>query len=290
MINRPAARIAATLGLLLAAIVGPGSAQEPAKSKARPAPAARGMVELNSATAEELAQLPGVGEATARKIIAGRPYRSIDDLVPAGVPLRTVERMKPHIAIRPPATKVETTRTPAAAAAPAHKSVDLNTADLGALETLPGIGPATAKAIVAGRPYSSIDDLERVKGLGRSKIGAIRDLVKVGVIPSTAAVPAVATPAPAAAPEPRVSPRAATSKGAMTTPKAATTGPKLAPGQKVDLNTASKQELDALPGIGPVKAQAIIDARPFKSIEDVMRVKGIKDGEFGKIKDVITVR
>ena len=64
---------------------------------------------------------------------------------------------------------------------------------------------------------------------------------------------------------------------------------KLAPGQKVNINTATKEQLDALPGIGPVKAQAIIDGRPYKKTEDIMKVKGIKQGEFNKIKDVITV-
>jgi len=61
----------------------------------------------------------------------------------------------------------------------------------------------------------------------------------------------------------------------------------------VNINTATKEELDALPGIGSVKAQAIIDYRnangPFKTPADIMKVKGIKEGEFAKIKDQIAV-
>src|SRR6266567_4747826 len=61
----------------------------------------------------------------------------------------------------------------------------------------------------------------------------------------------------------------------------------------VNINTATKEELDALPGIGPVKAQAIVDYRtkngPFKSTEDIMKVPGIKEGTFGPLKDKISV-
>ena len=62
--------------------------------------------------------------------------------------------------------------------------VNLNTADVVALETLPGVGPATAAKIVdereANGPFQSVEDLARVSGIGSKKIEAIRDLVTVG--------------------------------------------------------------------------------------------------------------
>src|SRR5664279_6646520 len=61
----------------------------------------------------------------------------------------------------------------------------------------------------------------------------------------------------------------------------------------VNINTATKEELDALPEIGPVKAQAIVDYRnangPFKTPEDIMKVSGIKEGTFAKVKGMIAV-
>ena len=60
----------------------------------------------------------------------------------------------------------------------------------------------------------------------------------------------------------------------------------------ININTASKEELMTLPGIGEVSAQAIIDYReltPFANIEDIKNVSGIGDGKFDKIKDLITV-
>jgi len=63
--------------------------------------------------------------------------------------------------------------------------------------------------------------------------------------------------------------------------------------QKIDINRAEAWLLEALPGIGETRAQAIVDYRsengPFKHIEDLLRVKGIGEGTFNKIKDYITV-
>jgi competence protein ComEA len=61
--------------------------------------------------------------------------------------------------------------------------VNLNTADAAALDTLPGIGPATAAKIIAWRDengrFASVDDLLDVGGIGPAKLDAIRDLVTV---------------------------------------------------------------------------------------------------------------
>ncbi len=60
-----------------------------------------------------------------------------------------------------------------------------------------------------------------------------------------------------------------------------------------NINTATKDELVALPGIGPAKAQAILDHRkahgPFKSVEDLKDVKGIGAKRFEKLKPELAV-
>ena len=62
---------------------------------------------------------------------------------------------------------------------------------------------------------------------------------------------------------------------------------------KVNINTASKEELMTLPGIGEARALAIIAYRkengPFTSVEELKEVEGIKDGVFSKMKDYIEI-
>ncbi|GAM13332.1 helix-hairpin-helix domain-containing protein [Mesobacillus selenatarsenatis] len=62
----------------------------------------------------------------------------------------------------------------------------------------------------------------------------------------------------------------------------------------VNLNSAGSSELQTLPGIGPAKAEAIIEYResngPYKSIEDLKEISGIGDKTFEKLKDLISVK
>lgn len=63
---------------------------------------------------------------------------------------------------------------------PAFATVDINTADQKALEKLPGIGPAKAKAIIAGRPYKSKEDLKKIDGIGDKTYKSLEAEVTVG--------------------------------------------------------------------------------------------------------------
>jgi Helix-hairpin-helix motif len=102
------------------------------------------------------------------------------------------------------ATKATTTTT---------TKVNLNTATEAELEALPGVGPANAKKIVAGRPYSSVDDLSKA-GISAGTIKTVRNKVTTG-----AEAPAVA-PAVAASPVPSKKTKASHKKSASSEPTA----------------------------------------------------------------------
>jgi competence protein ComEA len=225
---------------------------------ALPASALAKKLDLNTATQKELEELPGVGEATAKKIIAGRPYSSVADLEKAGVPKSTIDKIrskvtvsKSHAAKSEPAAKPESAgEKPAKTekAAPAKREakpaasglVNINTASEKDLEELPGVGPATARKIVSGRPYASVDDLARA-GVPKSTIGKIRSQVTLGAAPPPPAAAASAEPArtrSGSAPAPASVPAQATE----VKPAAAAASPRQAPSAKgmVWVNTATR--------------------------------------------------
>jgi competence protein ComEA len=72
---------------------------------------------------------------------------------------------------------------PGAGAASAAAPVELNTATAEQLDSLPGVGPATAQAILAHReangPFTSVEQLLDVRGIGEAKLESLRDLVVV---------------------------------------------------------------------------------------------------------------
>lgn len=187
----------------LAVAAAPVAAQTSGAPKSPATQAAQ--VDLNNATQAQLEQLPGVGASTAKKIIAGRPYALVGDLAKAGVSAKTITTITPLVTIGPaPAASASAapsgkssrgksaSKTTAASATP----VDLNTATQTELEGLPGVGAATAKKIIAARPFASVKDLSKA-GLTAKAITKLEPLVTVGktTTPPAAAPPAAAAPA-----------------------------------------------------------------------------------------------
>jgi competence protein ComEA len=140
-------------------------------------------IDLDRAGAQEIARLPRVGLALAKRIVADResggPFGSLAGLDRvSGVGAGLLREVEPHV------TFSGVARTSAAGATPPEPQVlSLNSATATELDGLPGIGPARAAAIVQererGGPYSSVDDLTRVPGVSPSLVRKLRNRVRV---------------------------------------------------------------------------------------------------------------
>jgi DNA uptake protein ComE-like DNA-binding protein len=243
---RAGALAAVTAALLFGSTLPQASAKDVAK------------VDLNKATTAQLEELPGVGAATAKKIIAGRPYKSVDDLSKAGISAAEINKIKSLISFGDVTT--QSTQPPSKEIKPTGKEtrsslVDLNTASMAELEKLPGIGAVIAKKIIDARPYKSVDDLSKTK-IPAPTIARFKSLVTVG-----------------------------NSKQPYTTAKPVTPDTN---SQLVDLNSAKETTLEEVTGIGAAYAKKIIAGRPYKSIDDLTKA-GIPPATITKIRSQVTI-
>lgn len=159
------------------------------------------------------------------------------------------------------------------------RHVDLNTADRAELLQIPNVGPTLADAILTHRRdhgrFAAVDDLNAVHGIGDRTLEKIR--------------PWVTVPAPddSAAPEPTVE----RLERKPVPPSAPAHSGKLRPGDPpIDVNAASEADLQRLPGVGPVTARKIVEARPFREPDDLLRVKGIGSKTMERLRPFVVCR
>lgn len=123
------------------------------------------VVDINTATAEELANLPGIDMTVAQDIVSFRntkgPFSSPDDLLKVeGMDQDKLDRIRDMIAI------------------------DINSGTAEELATLPGIGATVAENIVEFRnvngPFSAANDLLKVEGMDQYKLNVIKHMIVIG--------------------------------------------------------------------------------------------------------------
>lgn len=100
-----AALTAMAVLMSVAMAAAPSTRSAPKATAAEKAAKPATKIDLNSATEEQLRELPGIGEAYSKKIIAGRPYHSVKDLAKAGLPAATIEKITSLVIVRAPAEK-----------------------------------------------------------------------------------------------------------------------------------------------------------------------------------------
>jgi DNA uptake protein ComE-like DNA-binding protein len=62
------------------------------------------------------------------------------------------------------------------------------------------------------------------------------------------------------------------------------------PGRPIDLNTASEKQLETLPGVGPAIARRIVEGRPYRTVDELLRVKGIGEKRLEEVRPYVTAR
>jgi len=139
------------------ALTAEAQTSQPPKAKAPAATAAK--IDLNGATQAELEKLPGVGEATAKKIIAGRPYKAVTDLEKAGVNKATIEKITSLVSVGP-AAAAKATETAKSGAAKATE-----TAKSGAAKATDAAKSTTAKATDAAKAPETVAKTPPQKGM-----------------------------------------------------------------------------------------------------------------------------
>jgi competence protein ComEA len=142
-------------------------------------------VNVNTANQSALTALPGIGPAKAAAIVQHRtqhgPFKTLADLdAVSGIGPATLANITPLVVFSEgglPPSKVQAPAPASDATAEGNGAININAATAATLQTLAGIGPSKAAAIIAERtangPFASCNDLQRVRGVGAATVAGI---------------------------------------------------------------------------------------------------------------------
>jgi len=158
--------------------------------------------------------------------------------------------------------------------APISDKIDINTADAATLTQLPGIGPALAGEIVSYRAqngnFAAAEDLLSVRGIGEKKLERIKEKIS---LPSKRVV----------------TQNTSATNLSISTDKNIPPQPDIDQYGRINLNTATSEQLQTIPRIGPKIAAAIIEYRNkqsgFKKLDELLNVPNIGEKKLTTIKE-----
>jgi len=158
--------------------------------------------------------------------------------------------------------------------------IDVDRASAQEIARLPRVGLALAKTIIADReangPFGGLPGLDRVPGIGAGLLKVVEPHVVFSGTPVSGS-------------------RGSQDNRGLVGVVPTTSNQRLAAGigTPLDLNVASASELDALPGVGPTRAQAVVRYRethgPFLSVEALAQVPGIGPAALARLRPLVTV-
>lgn len=154
---------------------------------ARPIESARQpyRIDLNAASRDELLQVPGIGPSRADAILAKRTelgsFRDVSDVATVkGIGTKTLDGIRSYVITDRDSKSPPVSSSSNSKFKPGDPPIDVNQCPETELTRLPAIGPTMAARIIAARPFASVDDLRRVRGIGAKTLEGIRPFLKVG--------------------------------------------------------------------------------------------------------------